>query len=341
MADKWSLQVGVVKLPLAERFTIARQTWDAAESVVVRLAYGDDHGVGEAQPADRWGEIVAGTVRDLRALDLVGQGPPEDLGVLDGLLPAGAARSAVDIALHDLAAKRRGLTVRDLVGVSGPPPPTSMTIGIADPDTTLERVARLRDTPVIKMKVGFEGDVELIKKIRGMFAGTIRIDANEAWEPDEAIEKLSAMESLEIELCEQPIPAGRREELARVTAGSPIPVFADEDALTSADVGDLLGKVDGVNLKLNKTGGIGEALRAAEMARGLGMRLMLGCNLESGIGLSAGAQIAAAFDHIDLDSLTFLERDPFPSVSYDRGHLVLPQGPGLGVTVDPRDVWEA
>jgi L-alanine-DL-glutamate epimerase-like enolase superfamily enzyme len=125
-----------------------------------------------------------------------------------------------------------------------------------------------------------------------------------------------------------------------VTAASPIPIFADEDVLTSEDVRDLVGKVDGVNLKLNKTGGIREAMRAVDVARGLGMRLMLGCNLESGIGLSAGAQIAACFDHIDLDSVTFLAHDPFPTVSYDGGRLVLPDGPGLGVTVDPRDVWD-
>lgn len=339
MADKWSLEVGVVRLALAERFTIARQSWDVAESVVVRLGYGNDHGVGEAQPGARWDETVEGTVRDLRALDLSRLGAPEALGMLDELLPAGAARSAVDIALHDLAAKRRGQTVRELVGVTGVPPPTSLTVGIGDPDTTLERVARLRDTPIIKMKVGFDGDVEMIEKIRGMYEGTIRIDANEAWEPDEAIDKLIALEPFHIELCEQPIPGGRPDELARVTAASPIPVFADEDVLTSTDVRSLLGKVDGVNLKLNKTGGIAEALRAVDVARGLGMRLMLGCNLETGIGLSAGAQIAAAFDHVDLDSVTFLEMDPFPTVSYDRGHLVLPQGPGLGVTVDPRDVW--
>jgi L-Ala-D/L-Glu epimerase len=338
-ADKWSLEVRVLELPLAERFTIARESWDVAESVIVRLAYGGEHGVGEAQPGDRWGETLEGTFRELQELDLSRLGTPEDLDALEGLMPAGAAKSALDIALHDLAAKRRGDTVRDLVGVSGVPPATSMTVAIADVDATLERVRRLQEMPIIKTKVGFDGDVEMIERIRGIFAGTLRIDANEGWGLDEAIEKLNALEEFDIELCEQPIPGGRHEELARVTAASPIPVFADEDVLTSEDVRALVGKADGVNLKLKKTGGIREALRAVDVARGLDMRLMLGCNLESGIGLSAGAQIAAAFDHVDLDSITFLERDPFPSVSYDRGRLVLPEGPGLGVTVDPRDVW--
>jgi L-alanine-DL-glutamate epimerase-like enolase superfamily enzyme len=339
MGDKWSLEVGVVQLPLAERFTIARESWDMAESVIVRLAYGGDFGVGEAQPAGRWGETLEGTVRELEELDLSPLGVPEGLEALDELMPAGAAKSALDIALHDLAAKRRGQTVREYLGVSGVAPATSITVAIADVSTTLERVRRLQDAPIIKTKVGFDGDVDMIERIREVYGGVLRIDANEGWEPDEAIEKLNALERSDIELCEQPIPGGRRDELARVTAASPILVFADEDVLTAEDVRELLGKVDGVNLKLKKTGGISEALRAVDVAEGLGMRSMLGCNLESGIGLSAGAQIAAAFDHIDLDSITFLESDPFPSVAYDRGHLVLPDAPGLGVTTDPRDVW--
>ena len=295
--------------------------------------------MGEAEPSQRWNETVEGTLRELEGFDLSQVAAPEDLDAVGDLMPAGAARAALDIALHDLAAKRQGCSVRERLGIEGEPPPTSITVGIADKAATLERVRRLADTPIIKTKVGFDGDVRLIEEIRRIYQGRLRLDANEGWEPDEAIEKLTALAPFDIELCEQPIPAGRHDDLARVTDASPILVFADEDVLTSEDVRDLVGKVDGVNLKLNKTGGITEALRAAEVARGLGMQLMLGCNLESGIGLSAGAQIAALFDHIDLDSVTFLAKDPFPTVGYRGGHLVLPEGAGLGVTIDPRDVW--
>jgi L-alanine-DL-glutamate epimerase-like enolase superfamily enzyme len=339
MTDRWSLEVRAIRLPLAERFTIARESWDVADSVVVRLAYGAEFGVGESQPSARWDETVATTVRELEDLELSRLASPEDISALDELMPAGAARSALDIALHDLAAKRQGRTVRDRVGTTGEPPATSITVPIASVDDMVARVGRLKETPIIKTKVGFDGDVETIERIRRVYPGTIRIDANEGWGPDEAIERLEALKRFNIELCEQPIPGGRLDDLARVTAASPIPIFADEDVLTSEDVRALVGKVDGVNLKLNKTGGITEALRAVEFARGLGMRVMLGCNLESGIGLSAGAQIAAAFDHIDLDSVVFLSTDPFPTVSYDGGRLVLPDGPGLGVAVDPRSVW--
>lgn len=338
MGSDWSLEVTTLELPLAERFTIARQSWDSTDSVIVRLSYRDGFGVGECQPAERWNESIDATVDALRNVDVKSFGVPEQLDVLDEVLPAGAARAALDLAMHDLAAKRAGQTVRAFLNVTAEPPPTSMTVWITDEDAMLARVSRLRDAPIIKAKVGFEGDVEIIAKIRNVYANALRIDANEGWEPDEAIEKLQQLERFDIELCEQPIPGGRYEELARVSASTSIPVLADEDALTAEDVSDLRGKVDGVNLKINKTGGLREAMKAVGIARELGMRTMLGCNLESGIGLSAGAQIAGEFDHVDLDSVTFLARDPFPSVSYDRGRLVLPAGPGLGVDIDPRDV---
>ena len=338
MTSRWSLEVTTLELELAQRFTIARQTWDSATSVIVRLSYDDAFGVGECQPAERWDESVDDTVQRLRDLDLSALGEPEDLAVLEGLLPAGAARAAIDLAMHDLAGKRSRKTVRSLLNVHGDPPPTSITVWITSEEAMLDRVNKLRDAPVIKTKVGFDGDVEVIAKIRQLYPNAIRIDANEGWEPDEAIDKLQRLERFDVELCEQPIPGDRLDDLARVTASTSIPVIADEDALTTEHVSRLRGKVDGVNLKLNKTGGLREAIKAVGVAREVGMKTMLGCNLESGIGLSAGAQIAAEFDHVDLDSITFLSSDPFPTVGYSGWRLVLPEGPGLGVELDPRDV---
>src|SRR5918999_3164397 len=224
------IDVRVEKLPLARKFTIARESWDVAENVFVILRHGETFGVGEVQPAGRWEESVVGVVETLESLDSSRLADPFDLEVISELLPAGSARSALDIAAHDLAGKLAGLSVSEMLGVAGRPlPPTSVTVGIGDAETMLERTTELKDHPVLKMKVGFDGDVEFIERARAIYGGTIRIDANEGWSPEVATERLSALERFDIELCEQPIPAGRYDELARVTDATSIPVFADED----------------------------------------------------------------------------------------------------------------
>ena len=210
-------------------------------------------------------------------------------------------------------------------------PPTSVTVPIADRDAMLRRAASLSDWPILKTKVGFDGDVEIVGAIRDAHGGRIFIDANEGWTEEQAIERLHAMAELDVDLCEQPIPSGNLEALARVREASPIRVFADEDVCTSADVAALSGAVDGVNLKLRKAGGIRELLRAASVARAHGMGVMIGCDLESGVAATAGAHIASVADFIDLDGPLLLARDPYPGVSYSAGTLTLPPGPGLGV----------
>jgi L-Ala-D/L-Glu epimerase len=146
------------------------------------------------------------------------------------------------------------------------------------------------------------------------------------------LERLPALERFDIELCEQPIPAGDIDALAEVTERSPIPIFADEDVCTSADVARLAEAVDGVNLKLRKTGGIREFLRAVSTARAHDLRVMIGCDLESGIAATAQASVAGLTDYADIDGPLLLARDPHPGVVYDRGIVKLPPGPGLGVS---------
>ncbi len=327
-----SIDIEPREIPLRERFKIARETWDSTHNLFVFARYGDAVGIGEAGPAERWDEDIPRAVADLEAVDLDRLHGPFDLeGVID-LLPAGSARCALDIALHDLAAKLSGLSLRDFLGLQDRAvPPTSVTIGITDTDKMVERARALVDHPIIKVKVGFSGDVETIRALREVYPGKIRIDANEGWTREQAIEQLSALAESDIELCEQPIPAGDHESLAEVTERSPIPVFADEDVTDSRDVARLGGVVDGVNLKLRKTGGIREAIKAVATARALGFGVMLGCDLDSGVQTSAQAAIAPLMDHIDVDGPLLLADDPFPTVAYEQGHLVLPDGPGLGI----------
>lgn len=327
-----TLKVETRRLELAEPFTIATKTWEYAENVFVHLSCDGVEGIGESSPEDRRGESPEEVVATLAALDLGSVAGPFDLESIRNLLPAGSARCALDIAAHDLAAKTAGISVLELVGgAGGSCPPTSVTVPISSEEAMVERARSLADHPVIKMKVGFDGDVRALERIREIYDGKIRVDANEGWDAETAIASLAAMEKLDIELCEQPTPAGNLEELARVTASTTIPVYADEDVGTAADVARLVGSVDGVNLKLRKTGGIREALAAVATARALGLGVMVGCDLESGVATSAEAVVSTFADHCDIDGPLLLADDPYPTVRYDHGEVLLPFGPGLGV----------
>lgn len=336
LPEKWSLEARVLTMPLAERFTIARETWDVATAVFAIVRYGDAEGYGECSPDAHWGETPETTVEQLESVDLGQLRGPFDLEGATRLLPAGSARCVLDVALHDLAARLAGVPLRALLGVGDAPlPPTSVTVPISDPESMVARAKSFADHPIVKTKVGFDGDVEAIEAIRSVFPGRIRVDANEGWSEDEAIDRLARLERFDVELCEQPIPMRNHEALRRVTEASPIPVYADEDAGTSADVASLAGVVDGVNLKLRKAGGVRETWRAIATARAHAMGVMLGCDLDSGIAMGAAAALAPLCDFIDLDGPLLLAEDPHPSVTYERGELKVPDAPGLGVTKRP------
>jgi L-Ala-D/L-Glu epimerase len=331
--DRWSLETEIVELELTHRFVIARETWDVARNVFVHLSYEDGAaGIGEVSPDERWAETPDSVSAELEKADLERLLGPHDLeGVFD-VLPAGSARCALDIALHDLAAKKTGLSVAELIGAGGRPlPPTSVTLSIQSPEEMVERARSLSDHPILKMKVGFDGDVDALGAVRSVFGGQIRIDANEGWDVATAIERLGQMERFDVELCEQPIHADNHDGLSEVTSSTSIPIYADEDVRTSADVARLAGCVDGVNLKLRKTGGIREMLRAIATARAHGLGVMLGCDLDSGVAATAQASVAALVDKADIDGPLLLAHDPHPGVAYDKGMVTLPPGPGLGV----------
>lgn len=334
--ESWSLEATAIELPLAERFTIARETWDSATNVFVTLRFAGVSGVGESAPASRWGESVESVLHQLQSCDPAVLRNPFNLEGVRELLPAGAARAALDIALHDLAGKIAGLPVCKLVGSKGRLlPPTSLTVPITDTARMKERAQKLAGHPALKIKVGFDGDIDAVTAIREVFSGALRIDANEGWATADAIERLGELERFDIELCEQPIAAGNHDDLARVTRSTSIPIFADEDVSTAADVAALRGVVDGVNLKLRKAGGMRETLAAIHTARACGMSVMLGCDLESGIAATAGGHLAGLVDHVDLDGPLLLANDPFPGLRYDSGRLILPDLPGLGVEGAP------
>ena len=331
-----AVEARLVDLPLAERFTIARQTWTVATSLYVKVTYGDVAGWGEVQPADRWDETPDSALQEVTSVDLGAFNGPFDLEALSEVLPSGSARCALDIAFHDLCGKLAGVSVRELVGLGRrQPEPTSVTVPISDPKGMVERTRKLSNYPIIKTKVGFDGDVDAIRSIREIFSGRLRVDANEGWDVDDAVDRLQALAEFDIELCEQPIPANNLDGLRKVRDASPIPIFADEDVCDARDVARLHGSVDGVNLKVRKTGGLREFLRCVAVARTLDMGVMIGCDLESGIGITAGASVAPVADFVDLDGPLLLTEDPYPGLVYEGATLRLPDGPGLGLKKVP------
>jgi L-alanine-DL-glutamate epimerase-like enolase superfamily enzyme len=325
----------IATLRLAETFTISRSSEDEAEVVQVELRHGEAVGFGEAAPIARYEESAASALAYVEAAaDLLGD-DPFALDEIAERLPPGeyAARAALDAALHDLCGKLTGQPVWRLLGLRRAGPPTSWTIWLGDPDDMARRAEKVRGRyRRLKLKLGAgDGlDVERVRAVRGVADVPLQFDVNEAWSLDEALEYLPQMADLGVEYAEQPLPAGDPggPELKR---GSPIPVYVDEDCHTLADVAACAERAHGINIKLAKSGGIREGIRMAHAARALGLGVMLGCMVESGLGISAACQIASLCDHVDLDGNLLLAEDPWPGVELVDGVQLPPDAPGLGV----------
>jgi len=329
-----TISVEPLELPLVHPFKIARGEESVARVAIVRVRAGDLEGVGEATPIERYGETVESVVEYFASHDPASDDPYDLEALLHPGIPA-AARAGLDLALHDLIGKDLGVPLYRWLGVDpSRTPVTSFTIGIADPETTQRKVAEVGDHPILKVKLGSGApreQVRTIASIRERFAGTIRIDANEGWDVETAVGILRELEPFGIEFCEQPIEAGNPQGLRAIRERVAIPIVTDEDSLVAADLPKLYGCVDGVNVKLAKTGGIRGALAMIHTARAMGMRVMLGCMVESAIAATAAAHLSPLVDWADVDGPFLTARDPFAGVTYDRGKLVLPDGPGLGV----------
>ena len=319
-------------------FRIARSEHRSYDHLLVRVEDGGDEGWGEAAPSRRYGETAATVAAALdELLPLVGDDPyalDSIEGRLNGHLWENAsAKTAISMALHDLLGRRHGLPLYRWLGLDlDRIPATSFTIGIDDPGRMREKVAEAAPYPILKIKLGFAGDLEALETIRRATEKPIRVDANEGWSRTEALARIAALEELGVELLEQPVRAADREGLAMVAAATTIPVVADESCRTSADLADLLGVVDVVNVKLAKTGSVMEAVRLMTGARALGMGVFLGCMVESSLGIAAAAHLAPLADYVDLDGHLLLSDDPWAGLRFEDGR-VLPDAerPGLGV----------
>ncbi len=317
-------------LPLVHTFTIARGSQSAARTALVRAHVAGVTGLGECAPSERYGESVASVLAYFNEHTI----PGDDPFALEALLagrPA-AVRCALDVALHDAIGKLVGRPLWQLFGLDpARTPATSFTIGIAAAEDMLARLDHIAHHPIVKVKLGFPGDVDVVEAMRARYTGTLRVDANEAWTPEEAVEKLATLAKLDIEFCEQPIPAGTPERLRWIRERSDVPIVTDEDSKDVFDLAALRGCVDGINIKLVKCGGIRGALEMIHTARALGLKIMLGCMVESAILSTAAAHLSPLVDYADLDGPFLTAADPFAGITYADGKIVLPNGAGLGV----------
>jgi L-Ala-D/L-Glu epimerase / N-acetyl-D-glutamate racemase len=327
----------IVRLQLAETFVIAREAADYADVVQVSLTDEGVTGYGEAAPVERYDESAESA---LRFIDdhggLVGDDPfaLEDIGERLAAAPhEQAAKSALDAALHDLQGKLLGVPTFRLLGLPRTGPPSSWTIWLGDPDDMARRAESASATyRRLKLKLGGgDGlDVERVRSVRGVTDLPLMVDVNEWWSFDEALDALPQLAELGVEYCEQPLRAGD-ERGNELKDHSPIPIYVDEDCHTLADVATCGEIAHGINIKLGKSGGIREAIRMAHAARALRMGVMLGCMLESGLGIAAGCCVAPLCDHIDLDGNLLLREDPWPGVELVDGVQRPSLAPGLGV----------
>jgi L-Ala-D/L-Glu epimerase / N-acetyl-D-glutamate racemase len=331
------LSARIVTLELAETFTIARGSQDTTEVVEVELRHGDVSGYGEAAPIDRYNETAVSALAYLQGVAADLGDDPFALDEVMSRLPKEqfAARAAVDAALHDLCGKLAGEPVWRFLGLERAGPPTSWTIGLGTPDEMAERARRAQASgrfKRLKLKLGGgDGrDVDRVRVVRDVTDVPLQVDVNEYWSLDETLKTLPRLAELGVEYCEQPLPAGDPGGAA-LKKDAAIPVYVDEDCHTLADVAPCASIAHGVNIKLAKSGGIGEAIRMAHAARALGLGVMLGCMVESGLGIAAGAAMAGLCDHVDLDGNLLLAHDPWPGVELLDGIQTPSDAPGLGV----------
>ena len=317
--------------PLAGVFRISRGARRAAHTVLVELRDGDAAGRGECVPYARYGETVESVVESVEGLrgDLErGMGRE----ALAGAMGPGAARNAVDCALWDLEAKRSGRRAWAAPPGTAPPPEpvvTAYTLGIDEPDAMREAAARHAARPVLKVKLDGERVAERVAAVRAGAPGArLIVDANEAWSAETLRQSLPELAALGVELVEQPLPAGADAALADLERA--IPVAADESCHTRADLPGLAGRYDVVNVKLDKTGGLTEALALRDAARAAGFGIMVGCMLATSLAMAPALLVAQGARFVDLDGPLLLARDREPGLDYHPDGRVAPP---------PRALW--
>lgn len=309
------------------------------QTIVVEVAHAGVVGLGEVAPSTLYGQTLESSEAALaRMAALLGDDPFQLEPIIGRCIAAcdgqRAAIAAVDSALHDWVGRRLGVSVHRLLGLPPPRVQTTFTIGVAGEEETQRKVAEAIEAgyAALKVKIGVESDLRTLRAIRRSFNGPLLLDANAAWKPAEAAEKIRALAEFRPTMIEQPLGVADWRHMAGLRDLGVAPIFADESCERPADVVRLHGFVDGINVKFTKCGGIREALRMFMLARGLGMQLMIGCFVSSSLAIAPALAIAGACDFADLDGALLLADDPFAGIACARGGvLTTAERPGLGL----------
>jgi L-Ala-D/L-Glu epimerase len=331
------LRATSANLALAEEFGIARGSRTTQSVVQVELEHDGVVGRGEASPVYYRGESIDSALEFLSsaAPPLVGDDPfalediEERLEDVDG---EAAGKAALDAALHDWIGRRLGVPVWRLLGLSPEAPPTSFTISIDSVDGTRDRARRASGFRALKVKVGGAEDLERLEAVRAESGAPLRVDANEGWTLESARELMPELIRLGVEFVEQPFPADDVESFLALAELEPrVPVIVDEGCQDLRDVAPAAAYADGINVKLAKAGGVREAVRMIHAARALDLHVMLGCMVESQLGVAPAAAIASLADWVDLDGHLLLADEPYTGLRFEDGRVLPSADPGLGV----------
>lgn len=324
----------ITQLQLNHPFKISRRVTDAYREVIsVEI----DGGIGETAPAQFYGETVQTVASALETLSLKLDGNLDEIqdvmaGIESTLDGNYAAKSAIDMALHDRLGKKLGVPLYKLWGLNPEKTPcTSFTIGLDEPAVMAKKALQADAYPILKVKLGTARDIEILQTLRKVTDKPIYVDANTAWPPKEAIEKIRELAQYGVELIEQPTKPDDINGLRFVREYSELPIIADESVKRAGDIPALAEAVDGINIKLVKCGGILEALRMIHVARAHGLLVMIGCMIESSLGITAAAHLTPLVDYTDLDGNLLISNDPYTGVTLDNGKLILPDRPGIGI----------
>jgi L-Ala-D/L-Glu epimerase len=326
-----------IRLDLIHPFRISREVSTRKENVLVSITDGEHTGWGEAAPSAYYGENVTSVHDALTAVSSFLGDNPFALEDIDRLLQThlsgcASARAAVDIALHDLAAQQLGVPLYQLWGLNPDrTPTTSFTIGIDKPDKIRQKVREAAEYPALKVKLGSAYDLDIMRTIRAESNAKIRVDANAGWSVAQAIDMVQALAQFDVEFVEQPLPPDDLDGLRQVREAATMPIMVDESVLMAADIPRLADCVDGVNIKLMKCGGLREAVRLIHTARAHGLKVMIGCMIETSVAITAAAHLTPLVDYADLDGHLLISNDPYTGVTVQNGRLILPNAPGLGL----------
>ncbi|HEY9141816.1 MAG TPA: dipeptide epimerase [Bryobacteraceae bacterium] len=334
-----ALETKIVRLNLRHTWTTTMSSSQYRDTLYVGYTRDGITGHGEGAPIVRYHEDAAGArqaVESVRAL-LLAANPMQFEKVMATVFgrveDAWAGKAAIDIALMDWVGQKLGIPLYSYFGLDpADGPMTTFSIGIDTPEITRQKTREAAEYPVLKVKVGLATDEPTIEAVRSVTSKPLRVDANEGWkDKEEAVRKINWLAKQGVEFIEQPMPAEMLEETRWVHERVHIPIIADEACRHASDIPNLKGAYDGVNIKLDKSGGMLEAWRMIAVAKSLGMKTMLGCMVSSSVSVTAAAHLSPLVDYADLDGNLLIANDPFHGVRVEKGKLILPNRPGLGL----------